>query len=249
MKIVATQPTILKSSPVQFTDLPESEKIEVAAGWEAPIDAYAHESGHFRFTLGRNEEGDRISLIPSSGGTARNTFFIFAGHARVEGNDRKVIAGFAGASESIKPIYTPGNIDWFNMNAKVSKYFSVKEVTNGDRRRIPVKGSQIEKNILAMALELDKVREDWGSPIGCTSWFRPEPINSQVGGVPGSSHTQGIAVDIYDMMGRDRRFEEWLDRHWGGALGYGVAAGRGFTHLDLRDGKWKQGNGSIRWNY
>jgi hypothetical protein len=32
-------------------------------------------------------------------------------------------------------------------------------------------GSEIEKAILELALELDKIREKWGSPILVTSWY------------------------------------------------------------------------------
>jgi hypothetical protein len=51
------------------------------------------------------------------------------------------------------------------------------------------------------------------------------------------------------MEGGDYEFEDFLDNNWGGALGYGQAAGRGFTHLDLRGGGWRRGMGDIRWDY
>jgi Peptidase M15 len=73
-------------------------------------------------------------------------------------------------------------------------------------------------------------------PIGVTSWYRPYAVNLAVGGVPDSQHITGAAVDIYPMEGGDQEFEDWLDNNWGGALGYGQAAGRGFTHIDLRPG-------------
>jgi len=125
----------------------------------------------------------------------------------------------------------------------------VAEVTQGDPARIPWSKSNEESNILKIARELDKVREEWANAIGVTSWFRPPAINAMVGGVSNSQHIYGAAVDIYTMDGRDFEFEDFLDRNWGGGLGYGVASGRGFTHLDLRAGGWKNGNGAIRWNY
>ncbi|MGV2389627.1 MAG UNVERIFIED_CONTAM: hypothetical protein LVR29_19395 [Microcystis novacekii LVE1205-3] len=40
------------------------------------------------------------------------------------------------------------------------------------------------------------------------------------------------------------KFQSWLDQRWFGALGYG--AGRGFVHLDARNGKgWKTGGQSL----
>lgn len=152
------------------------------------------------------------------------------------------------ASEAERPPYDPNApINWQDMNARVSRYFTVGEVTQRDRRRIPRAGSQEENNILQLAKELDKVRDAWGSPIGVTSWYRPNSpidINAEVGGVPNSQHISGRAADIYTMDGRDQDFEHWLDTvAWKDrALGYGVAAGRGFTHVDLRPGH-------LRWPY
>lgn len=141
-------------------------------------------------------------------------------------------------------------IDWKNPDQKISEYFSVGEVTKNDPGRIPIAGSAIEKNILNLAKELDKIREDWGSPILVSSWYRPAAVNSAVGGASNSQHLYGRAVDI-SPVSRDSlvKFQSWLDRHWFGALGYG--AGRGFVHLDTRNGKgWKTGGEKgTRWNY
>ncbi|MBW4617579.1 MAG: DUF882 domain-containing protein [Desmonostoc vinosum HA7617-LM4] len=152
------------------------------------------------------------------------------------------------AYESVCKPYS-GIVDWNDMNCKVSQYFTVAEVTQKDRRRIPTKGSEIERNILALVVELDKIRQEWGVPIGVTSWYRPPLINAAVGGVANSQHINGGAIDIYTMDGREVEFECFLKEHWGGGLGYGVASGKGFTHLDLRGGGWRRGAGKIRWNY
>jgi hypothetical protein len=65
---------------------------------------------------------------------------------------------------------TQTQINWKNPTQKISKYFSVGEVTKGDARRIPQSGGDIERNILQLAIELDKIREEWGYPIIVTSW-------------------------------------------------------------------------------
>jgi putative chitinase len=140
-------------------------------------------------------------------------------------------------------------INWRDPQEKISKFFTVGEVTQNDDRRIPTPGSEVEQNIFALAKELDKVREAWGGPIGVTSWYRPQAINRQVGGASNSQHLYGSAADIYPMDERGMHFEQWLDEQWGGGLGYGQESGRGFTHVDLRDGGWKRGSGSIRWTY
>ena len=153
-------------------------------------------------------------------------------------------------SESLRRPYSPiTGIDWNDMNSRVSRYFTVAEVTQKDRRRIPAANSQEQKNILLLASELDRVRDAWGKPIGVTSWYRPVDINLSVGGVFDSQHILGLAADIYTMdsdgsSARDREFENWLDKiAWNDrALGLGVRSGRGFTHVDLR-------TGLIRWDY
>ena len=139
-------------------------------------------------------------------------------------------------------------INWKDPSAKVSQFFTVAEVTQGDDRRIP-QDADIKANILALAKELDKVREAWGSAIGVTSWYRPPTVNREVGGASQSQHLTGSAVDIYPYNAKDLAFEQFLDSKWGGALGYGQTSGRGFTHLDLRGGGWERGPGAIRWSY
>lgn len=154
------------------------------------------------------------------------------------------------AKESDRKVFVPGAaIDWSDPDCMISTYFSVLEATKADPARMPRSGSLEEQNIIRIARELDKIREEWKSPIGVTSWYRPPAINAMVGGVSNSQHINGAAVDVYTMDGREWDFENFLDRNWGGGLGYGVASGRGFTHLDTRGGGWKHGNGAIRWNY
>jgi uncharacterized protein YcbK (DUF882 family) len=140
------------------------------------------------------------------------------------------------------------NINWNNPKAQISQFFTVKEVTKGDNRRIPPK--EIEQAILRLAIELDKIRTDWGSPILVTSWYRPRQINRAVGGASNSTHIFGKAVDIRPVNSSSLfSFQSWLDENWFGALGYG--AKRGFVHLDMRNGKgWKTGGSKgVRWNY
>lgn len=132
-------------------------------------------------------------------------------------------------------------VNWSDFNAKVSKYFTVREVTNSDRRRLP-QNDDIKKNIFALAQELDKVREAWGKPLIITSWYRPPAINKAIGGASNSQHIYGKAADIKPTQGNIYDFQKWLDCvAWKDkALGYG--AKKGFVHCDLRSGR-------IRWNY
>ncbi|MDJ0580945.1 D-Ala-D-Ala carboxypeptidase family metallohydrolase [Crocosphaera sp.] len=133
------------------------------------------------------------------------------------------------------------SINWNNFQSKVSKYFSVGEVTHCDCRRIPTDDT-IKQNIFTLAQELDKVREAWGGPIKVNSWYRPPAVNRAVGGASNSQHLYGKAADILPLQGNIYKFQDWLDKTaWKNkALGYG--ANKGFVHLDLRPGH-------IRWNY
>ena len=228
--LIAIQATILKSHPIdsqngvpdnfQSISIPKNSKIEY--NWIKPA-----ENNHWVIELKSPELG-------------RFNWYIFRDHVKVQETKSEIIADLP------KLILFE---DWKNPSAKISKYFSVGEVTKNDPQRIPIAGSDIEKNILALARELDKIREDWDSAIIVTSWYRPAAINKAVGGASGSQHIYGRAVDIKAANKDLVRFQSWLDQFWFGALGYG--ARKGFVHLDTRNGKgWKDsGQKGVRWNY
>jgi len=228
--LTAIQATILKSHPIdsqngvpdnfQSVSIQKNSKIEY--NWIRPA-----ENNHWVIEL-KSPQLNRFN------------WYIFRDHVKVEENKSEIIADLP------KLILFD---DWKNPNAKISKYFSVGEVTKNDPQRIPIAGSDIEKNILALARELDKIREDWDSAIIVTSWYRPPAVNKAVGGSSGSQHLYGRAVDIKPANNDLTRFQSWLDQNWFGALGYG--ARKGFVHLDIRNGKgWKDsGKKGVRWNY
>lgn len=137
--------------------------------------------------------------------------------------------------------YNVNKINWNDFNTPIGKYFTIGELLRYDKRRIPTT-DQVKQNIVNIVKELDKIREEWGSPIGITSGYRPPSVNAAVGGVRNSQHLTGNAVDIYPIGKNGLEFERWLDKRWDKALGYGQRSGKGFTHLDMRTGR-------IRWNY
>ena len=124
-------------------------------------------------------------------------------------------------------------VDWGDFGAHLGEYITVGEVLQYDKRRRPVTGSKEEQELFYLCGQFNLIREAWGAPIGITSGYRPEPINAQVGGVPGSYHTKGMALDIYPVGESTATFYKWLQKRWSGGLGDGCD--RGFVHIDTRD--------------
>lgn len=78
------------------------------------------------------------------------------------------------------------------------KYFNYHEFDSPD---VQGSGQMMDRKILEM---MDLVREKFDKPIHITSGYRTQRHNEEAGGVPGSSHTKGLAVDIACDNSRDR---------------------------------------------
>lgn len=140
-------------------------------------------------------------------------------------------------------VVSPTNLDWSNFNCLVTPNLTVGEILQWDKRRIPRANSTMRARLYQTALQFQQIRDAWG-PLGVTSFYRPEPINSNVGGVPGSRHTTGEAMDVYP-IGRDLGgFYTWVRSRWTGGLGDG--RDRGFIHLDTRNGGGFVPGGGVR---
>lgn len=155
------------------------------------------------------------------------------GHDWVTSDDRWAIFAPHWEQPNAPSAEPPEEVDWNDFNAPLGQYVTVGEMLRFDARRRPTAGSAAERNLKVLAREFDAMRKAWGGPIMITSGYRPEPINSQVGGVPGSRHASGEAVDVYPADGRLEEFYRWIKKRWSGGLGDG--RNRGFIHLDLRD--------------
>lgn len=124
-------------------------------------------------------------------------------------------------------------VDWGDFGAHVGPYLTVGELLSYDKRRRPVEGSKEEDELFYISGQYGLIREAWGGPLGITSGFRPEPVNTQVGGRPGSYHAKGMALDIYPVGESCSVFYKWLAKRWTGGLGDGCH--KGFVHIDTRD--------------
>jgi len=133
------------------------------------------------------------------------------------------------------PTTHSGLIDWRDMGAAVSTHLSVGEVLQFDPRRRPsVDSGDIPRIIHLARNAFEPLRLAWGTPLGVTSFYRPEPINFQSGGDRSSQHIPGNAFDIYPIGRSMEEFFEWARVRWTGGLGDG--RDRGFLHFDTRNG-------------
>lgn len=131
---------------------------------------------------------------------------------------------------------------WTDPTSKVSKHFTVADVTNNDPKRIP-QGVALRRRIRVFARKLDKVWDDYG-PLRINSWYRPPLINKIVGGAASSRHIEGDAADLTLKKGTARqklKFETDLDKSWFGGIGRGHKFGKGYLHIDTGPKR--------RWNY
>ncbi len=204
-RIEATQDTWLKKQPVQAAALGDKEKVAVVRGEDYAVCGY------------KEVPADGHAEVELAAGAG--TWFIFEPHWRK----------LQGEGEAM-----PASVDWADFGCLVTPNLTVGEVLQWDKRRVPPQGASVRSRLLRTAAEFQKVREAWGRPLGVTSFYRPEPINGQVGGVPGSKHTTGEAFDVYPADRSLESFYQWIRVRWSGGLGDG--RNRGFIHLDTRNG-------------
>lgn len=220
--IEARQNTWLKKRPLQAADLKDGEKLAVQA---------ARTFGVVSLTELPADGHARVQLAAKAG-----TWLIYLPHWSV---DQPV-------GEAL-----PAQVDWNDFNCLITPNLTVGEVLQWDRRRTPGPDSAVRSRLLETAGEFQRIREAWGGALGVTSFYRPEPINRQVGGVPNSRHVTGRAMDIYPADGRSlEAFYQWIRPRWRGGLGDGRH--RGFIHLDTDGGGLVPGGGarpSAEWTY
>ena len=85
-----------------------------------------------------------------------------------------------------KPI--PNNVD-----EQLTKNFRLKEFHSKDGSPMP---RSVYNNVKKLAVELQKLRDAWMSPVTINSGYRSIEYNDKIGGVPNSNHTKGLAADI-----------------------------------------------------
>jgi hypothetical protein len=210
----AVQDTWLKKSAAAAADLPEDQKVMVPAGHQMQVVASTELPG---------QAHELVEL-----GDGAGQWHAYAPHFR------RLQAKAPAAAPPAALLLQPGMIDWSDFNALVTPNLTVGEVLQFDRRRRPSAQSSVIPRILGTAAEFQAIRQAWGRPLGMTSFYRPEPINREVGGVPNSFHVTGMAIDIYPIGLPLQALYNWLLVRWTG--GFGDGRDRGFIHLDRRNG-------------
>lgn len=206
----AARDTWLKKAPDQASSLADNEVVRVPAG------------KRYGVISTRELHNDAHEFVELAGGAGR--WFVFAPHFhRIQT-----------VSEAL-----PRTVDWSDFNCLVTPHITVGEVLNFDRRRRPEPGNSNISRILATCDEAEKVRAAAARSLGLTglgftSFYRPEPINRQVGGAPGSWHVQGMAIDVYPFGCSLQQLWDYVFPRWTGGLGDGRH--KGFLHLDREGG-------------
>ena len=86
----------------------------------------------------------------------------------------------------------------------VLNYFNFQEFDSPDELGSGMPTDQSGKMNKEFLFKLDEARMLAGTPFKITSGYRTEAHNKKVGGVKGSSHTKGCAVDIAVNSGLQR---------------------------------------------
>lgn len=113
-----------------------------------------------------------------------------------------------------------------------SPNFTWGEAThNGER--IPTDAHTVA-NIIRCATLLQEIRNKIKEPLHITSWYRPEPYNTQAGGVSNSEHLHGGAADFYADSYNYKQMYDLCDVLVGSRGGVGKYRNNTITHVDVR---------------
>lgn len=238
--------TFFKRRPLQAAQLAPDEKAAIQRGtlWKLHSYAYADAQGgfnnHIKFAL--KYEKDYIQRL--------STWYVYTLDAQVERNgvilyptSRPTPTPTPTPNPTPTPTPTPpvyqgipfklpGNSGTFYTDQPIipGGSFTWGEATK-DATRIP-ETVTIVNNIIALARELQKVRNQIGVPFIVNSWYRPPAINSAVGGVSNSQHLYGKAVDVQVPSYSGRRVANAVLLWWPGGIGI-YSAIPDIVHLDI----------------
>ncbi len=223
MKFRCVIPTFLKKAPIQSSFLSNDGKqgFETGETFEAVAVEGLADQAHAWVTLA--DSGERWAIYMPH-------WLLIDPEPRTDDDDR---------------------VNWGDFSSKVGSAATVGELLSYDKRRRPIEGSKEEEELFYIAGQYSLIQNAWGGPLGISSGYRPEPINTRVGGASGSYHSKGMALDIYPVGESCAAFYKWLSRRWTGGLGDGCH--KGFVHIDTRNDGEFQARAGVRpsaiWSY
>ncbi|MGF1570336.1 MAG: YcbK family protein [Nodosilinea sp.] len=216
------QPTVFKRRPLPVAQLAAAEQVPARVSTELVLSSYAFADAqgsfndHIRFAL--KYVKDDINGF--------NTWYVYAGHARVEQAGvvvypRPSVPPPAPRPPQYigKPFRLPGNTSTFYTDQPIipNGNFTWGEATR-DATRIPPTQAIVD-NILALAVELQTVRDRLNRPFQINSWYRPPDVNAAVGGASQSQHLFGKAADIQVQGLSGRQVANAVMLSWPGGVG------------------------------
>lgn len=218
-----TGSTVFKRRPVSSISLPASDQYAVSKGETWKLNSYAYAdsmgsfNGHIKFTLEYVKDFIRNY----------NTWYVYEGHAQVEIRGKVVypIPSTPPPKPTDPPAYTgksfrlPGYTSTFYTDQPIiaGGNFTWGEATK-NATRIPDRKQYVD-NILALARQLQRARDQIGRPFQINSWYRPPAVNSAVGGASRSQHLYGSAADIQVQGYSGRTVANMVLPWWNGGIG------------------------------
>ncbi|MGJ3247882.1 MAG: YcbK family protein [Elainellaceae cyanobacterium] len=220
--LIITQDTLFKRRPEQSSSLPQDDVYRVPKGTTLKLHSYAYANasgqdfnGHVKVAL--KYEKDYIKYL--------STWYVYKGHLKIERNGTIVYPPQQPSPSPAPPTYTgksfklPGNVSTFYTDQPIipGGSFTWGEATK-NATRIPSDVSIVD-NIIALARQLQKARNQIGRPFRVNSWYRPPAVNQAVGGASRSYHLYGMAVDLEVSGYSGRRLANAVMPWWTGGVG------------------------------
>lgn len=243
MELTVLKDTKLKPSLQQASELPASEIAEVKKGTVIPVLAYRDVESHLIITID-GTKFDLKKLHPSG----KNTWYCYENDLEDPtgvgpNNNPKDIAPTKlkdrGASFSL-----PGfsGLYYFGdpISNKAPNFTWGEALHYNGRTHRPPNDASVVYNVIKLAEVLEEVRRRFNNKtITINSWYRDPTTNRKVGGASQSRHLVGDAADIQVEGLTPYQVRAALESWWG--IRGGLAAGVGFTHIDLRGyaARWK----------
>jgi hypothetical protein len=216
-----TANTVFKRRPLPSSELPADEIFPVRPGQTWRLQSYA-----FRDVNG-DDFNNHIKFAfkyPKDTINGFNTWYAFNQHVQVEMNGRIVYPSpqmppTQPPQYSGIPFQLPGNVSTFYTDQPIipGGNFTWGEATK-NATRIPAT-VQIVDNIIALARQLQRAREQLRRPFQVNSWYRPPAENAAVGGASRSYHLTGRAADVEVSGLSGRQVANLVFSWWPGGIG------------------------------